>query len=292
MRPVRVRRIPAAIRASVAASTAVVGSWTTRTPRSAARARARATRWRWPPESELPRSPIRPPVPPARAEATSSTAAASIAACGSLPAGAAAVTFSRRVPSKSWASCSATSSAERRAAGASSVRGTPSSSTLPRSGSQRRARQWSRVAASAGSVTTTPRCSPGRTVRSRASSPAWPSPFRRSPPGAWAAGSAVPPVVSPGAASTSAIRAAEARPLASSAPTQASTLIGPGRKRARPTAETRAPRPMESLRTRRPPTRATSAMNEPVSVSIRPVWRAAARAARTLASREAWLVAR
>src|SRR5690606_7112878 len=70
-RPARAVASRSAMRASVCASTALVGSTSTSTSACVSRARARATRWRWPPESERPFSSTRPSSPPGTESSTS-----------------------------------------------------------------------------------------------------------------------------------------------------------------------------------------------------------------------------
>ena len=122
-----------AIRASVTASTAVVGSSRTRTSGSAWRARASAIRCRWPPDRFPPSSSIAWSSPPSTSPSSSSAPEAASTAAGTAPAagagsaepaaadvavggevaaetGAAAVIvmFERMVPSKRSTACGAT----------------------------------------------------------------------------------------------------------------------------------------------------------------------------------------
>ena len=72
-RPARARLAqPPAIRASVCASTADVGSTSTRISASESSARASTSRWRWPPENDRPRSSIVASRPSGSASSTSS----------------------------------------------------------------------------------------------------------------------------------------------------------------------------------------------------------------------------
>ena len=77
-RPASVSR--AAMRASVWASTALVGSTSTRVSASVSSARVSARRWRWPPENARPRSSTSLSRPPGRASSTSSPLATDSAA--------------------------------------------------------------------------------------------------------------------------------------------------------------------------------------------------------------------
>jgi hypothetical protein len=88
------------------------------------------------------------------------------------------------------------------------------------------------------------------------------------------------------------MRAADARPWARSAFTQANTSSGPSRNSASPTAETSWPRLMSPWTASRPPTSATTAMKHPVRASTMPFCRASARAARRVATSEPRLVRR
>ena len=85
VRPRRCSASRRAISASVWASTAEVGSTSTRISGSAASARASTTRCRWPPDRPRPRSSIRPCQPPGRASNTSSAAAVTHGLLGLLP---------------------------------------------------------------------------------------------------------------------------------------------------------------------------------------------------------------
>ncbi len=88
------------------------------------------------------------------------------------------------------------------------------------------------------------------------------------------------------------MRAADARPCANSALTQENSESGPMRNRASATEETSSPRPMSPRAASRPPTRATTARKAPVSMVTTPLCQASARAARSVAVSESWLMRR
>ena len=154
------------------------------------------------------------------------------------------------------------------ASGSRAVSGRPSSSTAPSSGSLRRPRQRSRAAASAGSVATTPTISPGAMSRSRPRSAPWVRPRSGSRPSTPPAGQScrrpVPRTRHAGAASTSAIRAAEARPCASSALTQENSRERAEEEQGEPDGRDQLAEADVAAAASRPPTRATTAMKTPV----------------------------
>jgi hypothetical protein len=94
------------------------------------------------------------------------------------------------------------------------------------------------------------------------------------------------------AASTVAIRSADARAWASSPFTQEKTENGPSRNNASPTAATSWPTVIAPSAARCPAARATPARNSPVTADIAPDNPASAAAARRVAASESRLVVR
>ena len=106
----RASRRRRAMRASVCASTALVGSTSTRISGSTSSARASASRWRWPPENDRPRSSTCASSPSGSASSTSSAFAVAIAraASASPSVGPHGSSCCRREPEKSIGSVSLT----------------------------------------------------------------------------------------------------------------------------------------------------------------------------------------
>ncbi len=150
VRPRRACARRPAIRDSVWASTALVGSTSTSVSASVSSARARARRWRWPPEKDRPRSSTSLSSPAGSASRMSSPlatdSASSSASSSWTPDGSSS---SRSTPVNSRGSFSLTTTRRRTAASGRSASGTPSSRTGVRSGPNRPSRS-ARAADSSG----------------------------------------------------------------------------------------------------------------------------------------------
>ena len=215
-------RMPGAMRASVTASTAVVGSCRTSTARSAASARARATRWRCPPDrtatalgqrrAARPRGAPRRPRRPAAAPSPGRRAAGDGRRGGRR--------CPRSVPSNRSASCVGDQHGGPAAArpGRGRAAPTPSSSTHAgvRVGLAAQAAQQGGRVGRVGGDDAEQLAGPRRRGRARAGRPAT-TPRSRSSPVTGAAGARSPAPTAGGAASTSAIRAARGPALGESA---------------------------------------------------------------------------
>ena len=129
VRPARCSRRRSAMRASVWASTAEVGSTSTSTSGSAASARASTSRWRWPPEKVRPRSATTVSSPSGSASRMSSAEAVSQGAARGASARGAGHVEPRRAsrPENSARPVSETTMRRR-----TSARGRPVSGTPPR----------------------------------------------------------------------------------------------------------------------------------------------------------------
>ena len=134
VRPARASRRRAAIRASVCASTALVGSTSTSSSASASSARTSTSRWRWPPENERPRSSTRASSPSGSASSTSSAFATATRlehrAVAARPHGSSSP---RSGPEKRTGSASLTTIGGVRPSSGRSARRTPPSVTPPSS---------------------------------------------------------------------------------------------------------------------------------------------------------------
>ena len=204
----RTSSIPWAMRCSVTASTAVVGSCSTSTGGSAASARARPRRCRCPPESVMPLTVTgssgqvgrRP-----RRRARPASCCSSSRDAGSM--------LECRVPSKRSTWCSATTSSRCDSSMVSSVSGTPATSTRPVAGEPSPRRRCISAPASAGSSATSATVCPGPTSMVTSRSEPSLTDSRARPAGPVAA--RVPTSTSGGAARSPTMRRAEARERAS-----------------------------------------------------------------------------
>src|SRR5581483_9657544 len=169
VRPARASRSRLAIRASVCASTALVGSTSTRISASLSSARASTRRWRWPPENERPRSSTSPSRPPGSA-ATMSSAFATATAARSSSSDAArghGSSSARSLPANRIGSGSLTTIRRlSTATGSASSRTPPSVARL----SPNPPRRSATAAASPGDSATRQRSSPGRTTTAESGS--------------------------------------------------------------------------------------------------------------------------
>ncbi|TWH70413.1 hypothetical protein JD77_05438 [Micromonospora olivasterospora] len=203
VRPARAVASRRAMRSSVWASTADVGSIRISTSGSASRARASRTRCRCPPESVRARVPIGVPSPSGSASATSSAEAARRAArISGSPTPGRTRRISRSVPPKRYESWSATRIRARTSSSAIRVSGTPPQVTSP---AVYRPSRSASATASAGSSLATPSSPPAGTVSPLAGS-------CRSAGPAGAGRSSGPPVSSGAMVSRAMIRRAATRP--------------------------------------------------------------------------------